>query len=172
MRQYAVCHPLTLWKICSERGWNTRGAEEECVRIFHANENGAPIEKIASMIWNHSYDVEYKDILKVLQTEQTKYLSSIKELENKPMAMRVWRVYGLFGQEQKVSFRHSFCLDFSKTNHPRIIECDCYDKTGTHDYVVIRITRETPEQCFREFWGQLNDGIFENVHTGKIEEIV
>ena len=46
-----------------------------------------------------------------------------------------------------------------------------HDKTGTHEYSIIRITRNTEEECESDFWGQLSDGVFENSRVGKIVEI-
>lgn len=45
------------------------------------------------------------------------------------------------------------------------------DKTGTNEYSIIRITRNTPEECEKELEGQLSDGVFETSRIGKIEEI-
>lgn len=50
-------------------------------------------------------------------------------------------------------------------------EVDCYDKTGTHEYVIVRITRNTARECEEELEGQLSDGLFENSRTGMIEEV-
>lgn len=46
------------------------------------------------------------------------------------------------------------------------------DQTGTNDYSIVRITRQTAEECQEELDGQLSDGIFENSKFGKIEEII
>lgn len=70
-----------------------------------------------------------------------------------------------------MSFEPSVTYDFSKDGITRIIEIECADKTGSNDFVIIRITRDTAEDCVSEFVGQLWDGIFENARTGKIEEI-
>ena len=56
---------------------------------------------------------------------------------------RAWKVYGLDGHRQKVSFAPSFVDDFSKDGAARIIAVENADKTGTNDYTVIRITRNT-----------------------------
>lgn len=84
---------------------------------------------------------------------------------------RAWKVYGLIGHRQRESFNPSYKHDFSKNNDIRIVEVLNYDKTGTNDYSVVKITRDTSELCQRELEGQLSDGIFENSRTGKIEEI-
>lgn len=46
------------------------------------------------------------------------------------------------------------------------------DATGTNDYSLVIITRGTAEECDKEFFGQLSDGVFENSRTGRIEEII
>lgn len=43
------------------------------------------------------------------------------------------------------------------------------DKTGTNDYSLVRITRDSAEECLQEMRGQISDGIFENSRTGVIE---
>lgn len=82
---------------------------------------------------------------------------------------KAWKVYGLDGHRQRESFFKSTRWDFSEGDNIRIVECDRADTTGTHDYVIVRITRNTEEECDRELDGQLSDGIFENSRIGKIE---
>jgi hypothetical protein len=84
---------------------------------------------------------------------------------------RKWKVYGQSGHRNRMSFQPSFRFDFSKQNDFRIIDVDCFDKTGTNDFVIVSITRNSPEECEREFFGQLSDGLFENSRFGKTEEI-
>ena len=84
---------------------------------------------------------------------------------------RSWKVYGWYGHRQKVSFSPSFVDDFSKDGAARIIAVENADKTGTNDYTIVRITRNTAEECIEELICQLSDGIFENARYGKIEEI-
>lgn len=93
------------------------------------------------------------------------------ERKKKMKVTRTWKVYGQSGHRQRISFQPSFRWDFSKSNDVRIIDVDCFDITGTNDYVIVRITRNSREECEREFFGQLSDGIFENSRIGKIEEI-
>lgn len=170
MKQYSVCHPLTIWKICTTNKWFIN--DETYKKIFDANENGAEIEEIAKIIFLNSNAPSYEYVFKKLQLAQTDYLNDSLSHEKKNTVTRAWKICGTVGSRQAVSFRNSFRWDFSKPNRPRIIECECSDKTSTNDYVIIRITRESSQACFLELWGQLNDGIFANVHTGKIEEIV
>lgn len=87
------------------------------------------------------------------------------------MATRTWRVYGTEGHRQRESFNNSYIWDFSEGDNKRIIEVENSDKTGTNDYSIIRITRNTLEECQSELDGQLTDGIFENSRVGRVEEI-
>lgn len=84
---------------------------------------------------------------------------------------RTWKVYGIEGHRQRESFNKSYVYDFSDGENVRKIEVENSDKTGTNEYSIIRITRNTYEECQAEFDGQLSDGVFENSRTGEIEEI-
>ena len=56
---------------------------------------------------------------------------------------RAWKVYGLPGHRQRESFFESVKYDFSVAGDVRIIELENSDKTGTNEYTIIRITRNT-----------------------------
>ena len=73
-----------------------------------------------------------------------------------------WKVYGYPGKDLDETFEDSFRYDFSEPGDIRIIECDNFDKTGTHVYAIVRITRNTLQECYSEFYGQVTDGAFEN----------
>lgn len=88
------------------------------------------------------------------------------------MITRSWKVYGQEGHRQRESFNESVKYNFSEDGETRIIEIENADKTGTNEYTIIRITRDTAAECEEEFWGQLGDGVFENCRTGRIEEIL
>lgn len=85
---------------------------------------------------------------------------------------RTWKVYGSEGHRQRESFCDSQKYDFSENGNVRILEILNSDQTGTNDYSIVRITRQTAEECQEELDGQLSDGIFENSRFGKIEEII
>lgn len=88
------------------------------------------------------------------------------------MIKRSWKVYGVNGHRQRESFFKSIIDDFSnERDGVRIIETENADKTGTNEYTIVRITRNTAQECEEELWGQISDGIFENSRTGKVEEI-
>ena len=75
------------------------------------------------------------------------------------------------GHRQRESFEESCKYDFSENETVRIIEVENSDKTGTNEYSIIRITRDSFEECEEELNGQLSDGIFENSRVGKVVEI-
>ena len=87
------------------------------------------------------------------------------------MITRAWKIYGAEGHRQRESFCESYKYDWSDGENIRIVEVENSDKTGTNDYSVIRITRNTSEECQKELEGQLSDGIFENSRVGVIEEL-
>ncbi len=88
------------------------------------------------------------------------------------MVTRTWKVYGAYGHRQRESFGKSRFFDWSEGDNVRILEIDNEDKTGTNEYSVVRITRNTAEECERTLNGQLSDGIFENSRVGRVEEIM
>ena len=86
---------------------------------------------------------------------------------------RTWKVYGADGHRQRQSFGPSVRWDWSnELDGTRIFEADNCDKTGTNEYSLIRITRDTAELCDEEMEGQICDGYFENARVGKVVEIV
>ena len=87
------------------------------------------------------------------------------------MTTRIWKVYGADGHRQRESFNQSQRYDFSNEGKTRIIEVSNSDTTGTNEYSLIKIIRDSPEECLEELMGQLTDGIFENLATGIIEEV-
>ena len=86
---------------------------------------------------------------------------------------RTWKVYGADGHRQRVSFDQSVKYDWSDERlGTRILEVRNSDITGTNDYTVVRITRDSAEECERELEGQITDGLFENSRVGRVEEVV
>ena len=74
---------------------------------------------------------------------------------------RSWKVYGRPGHRQHMSFSESVRWDFSdKLEGIRILDIENADKTGTNDYTIIHITRNTAKECAdelevitpKEFW--------------------
>lgn len=88
------------------------------------------------------------------------------------MITKSFKVYGAEGHRQRESFNDSYKYDFSDGSDTRIIEVQNSDVTGTNEYSIVIITRNTAEECYNELDGQISDGIFENSRVGKIEEII
>lgn len=88
------------------------------------------------------------------------------------MITKTYKVYGAEGHRQRESFNKSYKYDFSKDGDVRVIEIQNSDITGTNDFTIIRITRNTIEECQQEIEGQISDGIFENSRVGKIIEVI
>ena len=84
---------------------------------------------------------------------------------------RTWRVDGVNGHRQAESFNASKCYDWSDGGSIRIVSTQNSDVTGTNEYSIVRITRNTAEECKRELDGQISDGIFENYNVGEVVEI-
>lgn len=84
---------------------------------------------------------------------------------------RSWKVYGLNGHRQRESFFPSMKYDWSTPEETRMLTIENADITGTNEYTILRITRDTAKDCADELDGQLSDGIFENSRTGAVVEI-
>lgn len=50
-RKYSVSDPDTIRKACIDSGWFTDGTVSQYEKLFYANENRWPLEKIATIIW-------------------------------------------------------------------------------------------------------------------------
>lgn len=85
---------------------------------------------------------------------------------------KTWKVYGVDGHRQRESFWDSYKYEFSneEVGIRKIVVLNS-DRTGTNEYSIVSITRNTAEECNAEFEGQISDGIFENSRVGVIEEI-
>lgn len=85
---------------------------------------------------------------------------------------RSWKVYGVYGHRQRESFAPSRKYDWSCAEYgTRIVEIINSDQTGTNEYTIVKVTRDTAELCEKEIDGQISDGIFENCRTGDVVEI-
>ena len=63
---------------------------------------------------------------------------------------RTWRVWGVNGHRQRESFEPSYKYDLTEGENIREVEVENSDKTGTNEYSIIRITRNTAEECEAE----------------------
>lgn len=104
--------------------------------------------------------------------KQIKLISSVSFLKGENMAVtRAWKIYGKDGHRQRESFGESYRLDFTEDNNMHILEVLNSDITGTNEYSIFIITRNTAEECKSTLLSQIDDGAFENSRTGKEEEI-
>ena len=87
------------------------------------------------------------------------------------MVTKTWKVYGADGHRQRESFNSSYKYDWSENGKARIIEVINSDTTDTNEYSIIKITRNTADECERELDAQISDGIIENNRVGKVIEV-
>ena len=84
------------------------------------------------------------------------------------MAYRMeWKVFGAEGHRQRQSFFESAKWDLSRDGDIRIIEADNSDRTGTNEFTLFRVTRNSKRECEEEFDGQISDGYFEESVVGE-----
>lgn len=87
------------------------------------------------------------------------------------MDTKAYKIYGRDGHRQRESFHATKRYDWSTPESFRIVELINSDVTGTNDYTIVRITRNTAAECREELEGQLSDGLLEDSRYGRIEEI-
>lgn len=82
----------------------------------------------------------------------------------------MYRVWGKEGHRQKASWQKSVKIT---TNDGYTIETWCFDRTGTHEYVDMEVSRMhcKASDLYDEMQTQLDDGIFECCNYGKIEKL-
>lgn len=80
MKKYSVTSATELRNLCIKNNWFTCGSIEQYNKLFYANENGCPIEEIATIIWLCSdEDCRRTDILDILcKTYQEHILNVIQ----------------------------------------------------------------------------------------------
>ena len=77
----------------------------------------------------------------------------------------IYRVHGREGHRQRASFNLSTCM---RSNNV-IVSFNCFDCTGTNDYVDVIILYHDDDEARKEFLAQISDGFFKNCNIGKIE---
>ena len=82
----------------------------------------------------------------------------------------MYRVWGKEGHRQKASWQKS--VKFT-TNDGYTIETWCFDKTGTHNYIDIEVSRFNckASDLFEEMQAQLDDGILGCYKYGMVEKV-
>lgn len=88
------------------------------------------------------------------------------------MAYKAYKIYGADGHRNAVSFDKSFTWDFSTEKEgKRVLIVLNSDITGTNDYNILIVHRNTAAECEAEKNGQVSDGLYENYRTGKQESV-
>lgn len=101
MKKYSVTNPEELRNLCIQNDWFTRGTNRQYDKLFYANENGCPIEEIATIIWLCS-DEECRraDVLEILEKAHQNHIMNVIDLcgcHRKLLTMTVEEVYnGIF----------------------------------------------------------------------------
>ena len=135
---------------------------DENVDENYLEEHDLTIEEIVEEVRNASY--------RALKLVSTEYGEVLAPCGIAPVSVN-FKVYGIPNHRQRESFYPSERQDFSTADNVRILETFNSDRTGTNDYNILRITRETREECFEEFEGQLSDGLYENANLGGFQVI-
>lgn len=78
MKKYSVTNPGELRSLCIQNDWFTCGTISQYDKLFYANENGYPIEEIATIIWLCS-DEECRraDILEILEKAYQNHIMNV-----------------------------------------------------------------------------------------------
>lgn len=87
------------------------------------------------------------------------------------MFTKMYKIYGREGHRIAESFHKSRDYDYStpeKMSQIRVINGNI---TRHHNFIYVIVTADTPEECEHNMWGQLSDGIFEDMHFEKVIEI-
>lgn len=77
MKKYSITTPDELLNLCIRKDWFTCGSVRQYEKLFTANEELAPIEEIATIIWLCSDDCSRRDILDELMNVHEEYLECI-----------------------------------------------------------------------------------------------
>ena len=128
----------------------------------YTDEHELTIEELVEEVRNASYRA-----LKLVSTEDGEMLAPCGIA---PVSVN-FKGYGIPNHRQRESFYPAVRHDFSTADNVRILEIFNSDRTGTNDYNILRITRETREECVVELKAQLSDGLYENSNWGGYQVI-
>lgn len=78
MKKYTITNPEELRNLCIKENWFTCGSNRQYDKLFYANENGCPIEEIATIIWLCS-DEECRrmDVIDILTEATEKHVMNV-----------------------------------------------------------------------------------------------
>lgn len=159
--------------IVSNIKWDTDGDKEAERRLPHVI--SIKEETVKDLIRKADEDADDEEAVSETVSDYISDLTGFCHagfyLERVSCVTGTYRVYGRKGHRQKESFSASYKYDFSMPGDVRVIEVFNSDITGTNEYSVVHITRNTKEECEDEMSGQISDGIFENCVVGDVMEV-
>lgn len=78
MKKYSVTTPEQLGTLCIKNDWFTCGTNRQYEKLFYANENGCPIEEIATIIWLCSdEDCRRMDVIDILTEANDEHVRNV-----------------------------------------------------------------------------------------------
>ena len=92
-----------LRSLCIKNNWFTEGSNEQYEKLFYANENGCPIEQIATIIWVCSDSDVWcrRDILDELKNARVNFWKLMFGVKDET---QIYKVYDVFGTIHEASF--------------------------------------------------------------------
>lgn len=81
--------------------------------------------------------------------------------------IKTWKIKG-----KNIGTGESVKYDWTEGDNTRIVDVERADRTGDKNSVIVKITRNTAEECEAELNGQISDGLFENEKVEKILSII
>lgn len=81
-KKYSVTFPEELRLCCIRNEWFTEGTNEQYDKLFHANENGATLDEVGTIIWVCSEQKwDRGSIIAILEQEKSLYDEIMKGVE-------------------------------------------------------------------------------------------
>ena len=78
MKKYSVTTPEELRMLCIKHDWFTCGTDRQYEKLFYANENGCPIEEIATILWLCSHEeCRRMDVIDILIEANQKHVMNV-----------------------------------------------------------------------------------------------
>lgn len=87
------------------------------------------------------------------------------------MFTKMYKIYGRDGHRISESFHKSRDYEYSASEKMSQIRVINGNITRHHNFIYVIVTADSPSECEHNMWGQLSDGIFENMRFGKVVEI-
>lgn len=80
MKRYSVTETMMLRELCIKNEWFTCGSCRQYEKLFYANENGCPLQEIATIIWLCSdEEIRRVDIVDELKAARAVYICYLED---------------------------------------------------------------------------------------------